>query len=102
MTDAATTSGTCFPVTEETSLPAYLFHQGTNYESWRYLGVHGDRTDAGEYRYTFRVWAPNARAISVVGDLTDWENGLPMTCVTKQGVWELTVIREEDCGRQRY
>jgi len=102
MTDAATTSGTCFPVTEETSLPAYLFHQGTNYESWRYLGVHGDRTDAGEYRYTFRVWAPNARAISVVGDLTDWENGLPMTRVTKQGVWELTVIREEDMENTYY
>lgn len=97
MTDAAKTSNTRFPVTEEeTSLPAYLFHQGTNYESWRYLGVHSERTEEGEYRYIFRVWAPNARAISVVGDLTDWETGLPMTRMTKQGVWELIIDREAD------
>ncbi|MBQ8402570.1 MAG: 1,4-alpha-glucan branching enzyme, partial [Clostridia bacterium] len=87
---------TSHPAPEDTSLPAYLFHQGTNYEAWRYMGVHGGRTENGEYRYTFRVWAPNARTISVVGDLSDWETGLPMTRMTKQGVWELTVTREED------
>jgi len=97
MTDAAATSDTRLPLAEaETSSPEYLFHQGANYESWRYFGVHSERTETGEYRYTFRVWAPNAGSISVVGDLTDWETGLPMSRITEQGVWELTVDREKN------
>ena len=44
------------------SLPVYLFHQGTNYRAWELLGSHieGDRA-------VFRVWAPNAAAVSVTG-----------------------------------
>ena len=97
MTDAATTSDIRNPAAEgETALPAYLFHQGTNYAAWKYMGVHGGRAEDGTFRYTFRVWAPNAKAVSVVGDLTDWQNGLPMTRMTKQGVWELSIVRDDD------
>lgn len=60
------------------------------------MGVHGGRAEDGTFRYTFRVWAPNAKAVSVVGDLTDWQNGLPMTRMTEQGVWELSIVRDDD------
>ena len=41
--------------------PMYLFNNGTNYESYKMLGAH--KTEGG---YFFAVWAPNAKAVSVV------------------------------------
>ena len=41
----------------EGSLPLYLFHQGTNYASYEFLGVHATEGDA-PYQYTFRVRNP--------------------------------------------
>ena len=46
----------------------YLFHHGANYRSYEFLGAHV--TDGGA---TFRVWAPRAKAISVVGAFNDWD-----------------------------
>lgn len=76
---------------DENALPSYLFHQGTNYEAWRYLGVHCIREKGESCRYIFRTWAPNALAISVVGDLTDWEGGFPMRRITEGGLWEADI-----------
>ncbi len=75
-------------------LPAYLFHQGTNFHAYEWLGCHMERGENG-FAYTFRVWAPNADSVSLVGDICDWDNGLPMRRVTQKGVWELTVSRPE-------
>ena len=70
-------------------LPLYLFHQGTNTRAYRLLGAH--RTD--DYSATvFRVWAPNARAVSVVGDFNQWDNtAAPMKILNKSGVWEIVI-----------
>ena len=50
----------------------YLFHQGTNYHSYNYLGSHFAKMgkDSG---VIFRVWAPNAESVSVVGDFNGWD-----------------------------
>lgn len=50
----------------------YLFHQGTNYRSYNYLGSHFAKKgkDSG---VIFRVWAPNAESVSVVGDFNGWD-----------------------------
>ena len=64
------------------SLPAYLFHQGTNYKAYEYLGVHKENG-----RYVFRVWAPNADAIYIVGNFNLWCEDMPMYRVT-DGIWE--------------
>ena len=50
----------------------YLFHQGTNYRSYNYLGSHFEKKgkDSG---VIFRVWAPNAESVSVVGDFNGWD-----------------------------
>jgi len=38
----------------------------------------------------FRVWAPNAKSVSVVGDFNGWDAGRDqMTRITENGVWEL-------------
>ena len=49
-------------------LAAYLFHQGTNYYSYEYLGVNSIIKN-GEYQYTFRVGAPNADKVGLISDI---------------------------------
>ncbi len=68
---------------KENNLAAYLFHQGTNYRAYDYLGVHRE----GE-RYAFRVWAPNAEAVFAVGDFNGWGESDPLTRITPGGIWE--------------
>ena len=74
--------------TRNTDLAAYLFHQGTNYRSQDYMGVH--RTEEG---YTFRVFAPHATGAYVVGTFNNWDDTLPMTRVTENGVWEASLAK---------
>ncbi len=69
-------------------LDSYLFHQGTHFHAYDYLGCSVKEKD-GEYLCTFRTWAPGARAVFVVGDFCDWERGLPMRRITEKGLWEL-------------
>ena len=56
---------------DPSDLPIYLFKQGNNCEAYRYFGAHLE-TRAGESGVVFRVWAPHAAAISVVGDFFCW------------------------------
>ena len=68
-------------------LPVYLFKQGNNCEAYRYFGAHLE-TRAGEAGVVFRVWAPHATAISVVGDFNSWKPGShPMRKVDGDSVW---------------
>ena len=70
-------------------LPMYLFHQGTNYHSYKLLGCH--LLDDGQSA-VFRVWAPNAMSVSVVGDFNGWyDYAAPMRRVTDGGIWEAEV-----------
>lgn len=63
-------------------LAAYLFHEGTNFHAYEYMGVH--KTEGG---YTFRVWAPNASGVYVTGDFCSWDDSFPMQRQTEQGIW---------------
>ena len=88
-------------IAAENNLPAYLFHQGTNFTAYEYLGAHAERTENG-WRYSFRVWAPNARAVSLRADFTDWENGHALERLNEQGIWETTVTTERPLDGQFY
>ncbi len=78
-------------LTEATDLPLYLFHQGTNYRSYEFLGSHIEKV--GKTTVTvFRVWAKNAQAVSVVGDFNEWNvKANPMKKLTNEGVWETRI-----------
>ena len=77
--------------TDPSDLPIYLFKQGNNCEAYRYFGAHIE-TRAGESGVVFRVWAPHATAISVVGDFNSWKPGShPMRKVDNDSVWELFI-----------
>lgn len=68
---------------KDNNLPAYFFHQGTNYRAYEYMGVHKE-----DGHFVFRVWAPNANAVYVVGDFNSWGEDMPMYRVTDAGIWE--------------
>lgn len=53
----------------DNSLAEYLFHEGTNYCAYDYLGAHF----LDENKCVFRVWAPNAQQVFVTGSFCDWE-----------------------------
>lgn len=71
-------------------LADYLFHQGTNYKTYEYLGSHICDCD-GNKGVIFRVWAPSAEKVALVGDFNDWnESSTPMQKVG-DGVWGVFV-----------
>lgn len=68
-------------------VPLYLFHQGNNAKAYEFFGCHR----AGENSFVFRVWAPNAEAVSVVGDFNSWNCAAnPMEKIS-DGVWEAVI-----------
>lgn len=85
----------------ESDLASYYFHQGTNFRAYEYLGVHLLR-EAGGYRYIFRTWAPNADAVLLISDFTDWTEGVPLSRVTERGVYELSYFSERSLEHAAY
>ena len=74
-----------------TELDQYLFGQGTHYDVYRKLGAHPLKDGKKEGVY-FAVWAPNAQAVSVIGEFNDWdEQADPMTKAGPIGVFEIFV-----------
>ena len=69
----------------------FLFNEGSNYQAYRLLGAHVQtRRDVAGVR--FRVWAPNAERVSVVGDFNRWDGRIyQMATLGASGVWELFV-----------
>ena len=69
----------------------YLFHQGTNYHAQEMLGAHFIEQD-GKKGVRFTVWAPNAKAVSVVGEFNDWNVFIhPMNRMDDGEIWEVFV-----------
>ena len=63
------------------------FHNGSCTRSYAYLGCHRSVREGCD-GFVFRVWAPNASRINVVGDFNFWNpEDLPMVRIS-QGVWE--------------
>ena len=72
---------------DEYKFPLYLFYQGKNSEAYKFFGAHTEEKD-GEVYHCFRVWAPNARSVSVVGDFNDWDKNADTMNLIADGVWE--------------
>ena len=82
-------------IKEEYQLPVYLFHNGTNYKAYKFFGNHKINKD----KFAFRVWAPNATAVSVVGDFNSWDNNANKCKLVAPGIWEAIVkgVNIYDC-----
>ena len=70
----------------ENDVPLYLFHEGSNSNAYEYFGSHRKNKNT----VVFRVWAPDAKNVSVTGDFNDWsETENPMKPLKNSGgVWE--------------
>jgi len=70
---------------------AYLFNSGTHYKIYEKLGAHL-ATINGIEGTMFRVWAPEAMRVSVIGDFNYWDGRVhQMRNLGKSGIWELFI-----------
>ncbi len=69
----------------------YLFSQATHYDIYKKLGAHVSEEEGVEGIY-FGVWAPNARAVHVIGSFNNWnEEEYPMEKLGPVGIWGLFI-----------
>jgi 1,4-alpha-glucan branching enzyme len=72
-------------------LDVWLAAQGRHEELYEKLGAHVREID-GVAGVAFALWAPSAKAVSVVGDFNSWDGRLhPMRSLGASGIWELFV-----------
>lgn len=69
------------------------FLSGQKYDAYKFFGCHLDGNSA-----IFRVWAPHAKQVCVMGDFNEWQDDLhPMTNI--DGIWQLEISDvNEYCG----
>jgi 1,4-alpha-glucan branching enzyme len=74
-------------------LDLYLIAEGRHEQLWKALGAQVKRDDSGALLGTaFSVWAPNAQAVSLIGDHNFWDrNSHQMHRIGSSGIWEIFV-----------
>ena len=63
------------------------YTNGEAIRAWEFMGSHAQERD-GQWGYTFRVWAPHAAEVSVVGDFNRWEEETNPLSPIGGGLWE--------------
>jgi 1,4-alpha-glucan branching enzyme len=90
-----------FPPTVS-ELDLHLAGEGRHEDLYRRLGAHV-LEHQGVAGVAFAVWAPAARAVSVVGDFNSWDGRLhQMRALGASGIWELFVPAVEPGARYKY
>lgn len=69
------------------------FHQGTNRRAYEMLGAHPVTQD-GQEMWHFAVWAPNARAVSLIGEFNQWDREKTPMQKVYDGTWEVRLPAE--------
>ncbi len=86
-------------VPEKYNVPLHLFHQGENSHAYEFFGSHKMVVD-GKEGVVFRVWAPRASSVGVVGDFNHWDRACHMmNKISDGGIWELFIegVKELQC-----
>ncbi|WP_394214157.1 1,4-alpha-glucan branching protein GlgB [Brachybacterium vulturis] len=83
-------------------LDLHLIREGRHEELWQALGAH-ERTLDGVEGTSFTVWAPNARAVQVVGTFNGWDGRLhALRSLGASGVWEIFAPGSGDGDTYKY
>ena len=85
----------------EKRFDAGAFFGGTDSEAYRFLGAHRAR-QGGEEGYLFRLWAPNAARVSVVGDFCAWDAGAYPMARSEHGLWERFILGLKQFDAYKY
>ncbi|MBQ9743106.1 MAG: 1,4-alpha-glucan branching protein GlgB [Ruminococcus sp.] len=71
--------------------PIQLYYDGDSVRAYDFFGSHIENWD-GKQGAVFRVWAPNAKSVSVVGDFNGWEQDANhMYKIDDGGIWEVFI-----------
>ena len=83
-------------------LDLYLIAEGRHERLWKALGAQVKRDESGALLGTaFSVWAPNAQAVSLIGDHNYWDrNSHQMHRIGSSGIWEIFVA--DICAGTKY
>lgn len=73
------------------------FLTGENFYAQHLLGVHKEGDD-----YIFRVWAPNAPKVWLVGDFNEWDDSLPMEIREVSGIWEVKTALPQEGEKYKF
>ncbi len=73
-----------------TDVDLHLLAEGSHFDIHTKLGVHLHELD-GVAGAVCSVWAPAARAVSVVGDWDGWSHAHPLAPIARTGVWDTHV-----------
>ena len=84
-------------VRDLTASDRWTFNEGTHRRLHEVLGAHVD-VDAT----WFRVWAPNARRVSVVGDFNDWNPIADDLHGDASGIWQARVLGARTDHRYKF
>ena len=77
----------------------YLFHRGEYRQAYEYFGAHPTRNST-----VFRIWAPSAKSVAVVGDFNDWTAREEDYChkLTNEGIWEVEIKKIKKGNLYKY
>ena len=77
----------------------YLFHRGEYRQAYEYLGAHPTRSST-----IFRIWAPAAKSVAVVGDFNDWTAREEDYCrkLNNVGLWEVEIKKVKKSFLYKY
>ena len=83
-------------------LDLHLIREGRHERLWDVLGSHV-RTHEDSHGTSFAVWAPNARAVRVVGNFNGWDGAAhAMRSMGGSGVWELFIPAVDEGAVYKY
>ena len=85
-------------------LDLHLIGEGRHERLWEFLGAHEEHGIDGALLGTrFRVWAPNARAVSLISDQNFWDRAThPMQSLGTSGIWEIFIAGVGNGLRYKY
>ena len=78
-----------------------LFYSGRDCRAFDYMGAHPFVQD-GEQGYLFRVYAPEAKKVSVMGEFNDWNRDADYMTRDEQGIWEKFIPNIPEYAAYKY
>ena len=78
-----------------------LFYSGRDCRAFDYMGAHPFVQD-GEQGYLFRVYAPEAKKVSVMGEFNDWNRDADYMMRDEQGIWEKFIPNIPEYAAYKY
>ena len=78
-----------------------LFYSGRDCRAFDYMGAHPFVQD-GEQGYLFRVYAPEAEKVSVMGELNDWNRNADYMTRDEQAIWEKLIPNIPEYAAYKY